>query len=65
MAHRWASVDRVVVGQNVADCTGSRASTRSRTARSAILADLHDEWQAPDRRYFSEDSMSLLLPRAR
>ena len=28
----------------------------------AILADLHDEWQATDRRYLSEDSMSLLCP---
>ena len=28
----------------------------------AILADLHDEWQASDRRYLSEDSMSLLYP---
>ena len=26
----------------------------------AILADLHDEWQTTDRRYLSEDSMSLL-----
>lgn len=28
----------------------------------AILADLHDEWQTTDRRYLSEDSMSLLYP---
>ena len=28
----------------------------------AILADLHDEWQASDRRYLSEDSMSQLRP---
>lgn len=28
----------------------------------AILADLHDEWQAIDRRYLSEDSMSQLYP---
>ena len=28
----------------------------------AILGDLHDEWQATDRRYLSEDSMSLLYP---
>ncbi len=28
----------------------------------AILADLHDEWQATDRRYLSEDSMSQLYP---
>ena len=28
----------------------------------AILSDLHDEWQATDRRYLSEDSMSLLYP---
>ena len=28
----------------------------------AILADLHDEWQASDRRYLSEDSMSQLHP---
>ena len=28
----------------------------------AILADLHDEWQASDRRYLSEDSMSPLHP---
>ena len=28
----------------------------------AILADLHDEWQATDRRYLSEDSISLLYP---
>ncbi len=30
----------------------------------AILADLHDEWQAADRRYLSEDSMAKLLPPA-
>ena len=28
----------------------------------AILADLHDESQASDRRYLSEDSMALLYP---
>ncbi len=28
----------------------------------AILADLNDEWQASERRYLSEDSMSLLYP---
>ena len=28
----------------------------------AILADLHEEWQVSDRRYLSEDSMSLLYP---
>ena len=28
----------------------------------AILADLHDELQATDRRYLSEDSMSQLYP---
>ena len=28
----------------------------------AILADLHDEWQASDRRHLSEDSMSQLYP---
>ena len=28
----------------------------------AILADLHDEWQATDRRYLSADSMSQLYP---
>ena len=28
----------------------------------SILADLHDEWQATDRRYLSEDSMSQLYP---
>ena len=28
----------------------------------AIMADLHDEWQASERRYLSEDSMSLLYP---
>ena len=28
----------------------------------AILADLHDEWQANQRRYLSEDSMNLLHP---
>jgi len=28
----------------------------------AILADLHDEWQATDRRYLSEDSMAKLRP---
>ena len=28
----------------------------------AILADLHDQWQASDRRYHTEDSMSLLHP---
>ena len=28
----------------------------------AILADLHDEWQASDRRYLSEHSMAKLQP---
>ena len=26
----------------------------------AVLADVHDEWQAPDRRYLSEGSMAIL-----
>jgi transposase-like protein len=28
----------------------------------AVLADVHDEWQAGDRRYLSESSMALLYP---
>jgi transposase-like protein len=28
----------------------------------AVLADIHDEWQAGDRRYLSESSMALLYP---
>ena len=28
----------------------------------AILADVHDEWQAGDRRYLSDSSMALLYP---
>jgi putative transposase len=28
----------------------------------AVLADVHDEWQATDRRYLSEGSMALLYP---
>ena len=28
----------------------------------AVLADIHDEWQAGDRRYLSEASMALLYP---
>ena len=28
----------------------------------AVLADMHDEWQAGDRRYLSEGSMSKLYP---
>jgi putative transposase len=28
----------------------------------AVLADIHDEWQAGDRRYLSEGSMALLYP---
>ena len=31
----------------------------------AVLADIHDEWQAGDRRYLSEGSMADALPRAR
>ena len=29
----------------------------------AILADVHDEWQAGDRRYLSDTSMALLYPK--
>jgi putative transposase len=28
----------------------------------AVLADIHDEWQACDRRFLSEGSMALLYP---
>ena len=28
----------------------------------AVLADMHDEWQAGDRRYLSEGSMAQLYP---
>jgi len=28
----------------------------------AVLADIHDEWQAGERRYLSEGSMALLYP---
>ena len=28
----------------------------------AVLADVHDEWQAGDRRYLSEGSMAILYP---
>ena len=28
----------------------------------AVLADVHDEWQASDRRYLSEGSMAPLYP---
>ena len=28
----------------------------------AVLADMHDEWQAGDRRYLSEGSMARLYP---
>ena len=28
----------------------------------AVLADIHDEWQAGDRRYLSEGSMAILYP---
>ena len=28
----------------------------------AVLADMHDEWQAGDRRYLSEGSMAKLYP---
>jgi putative transposase len=27
-----------------------------------VLVDMHDEWQAGDRRYLSETSMALLYP---
>ena len=29
---------------------------------TSILADLHDEWQATERRYLSEHSMATLCP---
>lgn len=28
----------------------------------AVLVDIHDEWQASERRYFSEGSMAKLFP---
>jgi putative transposase len=28
----------------------------------AVLADMHDEWVASERRYFSERSMAILYP---
>jgi transposase-like protein len=28
----------------------------------AVLADMHDEWQAGERRYLSETSMAMLYP---
>jgi hypothetical protein len=28
----------------------------------AVLADMHDEWQAGERRYLSDSSMALLYP---
>ena len=31
----------------------------------AVLADVHDEWQAAERRYFSEASMAKLAPERR
>ncbi len=31
----------------------------------AVLADIHDEWQASDHRYLSEGSMALLYPSAK
>ena len=33
-----------------------------RATPAAILADLHDEWQATERRYLSEHSMATLCP---
>ena len=34
----------------------------TRRGDPAVLADVHDEWQAGDRRYLSEGSMALLYP---
>ena len=55
---RWGSPESGLTDTN------SEEAVCANTIRlvGAILADLHDEWQATDRHYLSEDSMNLLYP---
>ena len=51
-------------GAVCAQPAGVRVANQASAIRlvGAILADLHDEWQATERRYLSEHSMATLCP---